>query len=101
MRVRDSGLGMSEETQERVFEPFFSTKSAELGTGLGLATVYGIVKQHGGHIVVESAPGAGTTFTIYLPRYAGPFAICDEPGSDPQLRGSETVLVYRMKDVRR
>ncbi len=72
LRVKDSGHGMSVETQERVFEPFFTTKSPALGTGLGLATVYGIVKQHGGHIVVESAPSAGSSFSVYLPATSEP-----------------------------
>jgi two-component system, cell cycle sensor histidine kinase and response regulator CckA len=77
LRVRDSGTGMSAETQERVFEPFFSTKTPALGTGLGLATVYGIIKQHGGHIVVESTPGAGSSFSVYFPA-------TDEPIAEPK-----------------
>jgi len=67
LTVKDSGIGMDKETQARIFEPFFSTKRPEQGSGLGLATVYGIVEESGGRILVDSKPNAGTKFTIFLP----------------------------------
>jgi len=94
MAVSDDGCGMSPEMQAHLFEPFFTTKEVGKGTGLGLATVYGIVKQNNGFINVYSEPGHGTTFRIYFPRYTGKVeSVQKEGAAEPSVRGRETVLL--------
>ncbi len=94
LSVSDTGLGMDEETRAKIFEPFFTTKVGGKGTGLGLATVYGTVKQHNGHVVVFSEPGKGSTFRVYLP------SLLDEASKPAEKatkvvaqRGTETILL--------
>ena len=94
LSVSDDGRGMDQETLAHVFEPFFTTKGVGGGTGLGLATVYGIVKQNNGFVNVYSEVGNGTTFTIYLPRHAGKGEQArTEEAAEPVMRGHETILL--------
>jgi len=92
--VSDNGCGMNQETLTHLFEPFFTTKPVGQGTGLGLATVYGIVRQNNGFIAVESAPGRGTTISIYLSRYTADEAVTPAVAEPAALvQGTETVLL--------
>ena len=100
LSVTDTGTGMDERVLEHLFEPFFTTKAPGRGTGLGLATVFGIVQASGGHVLVSSAPGQGTTFEMFLPRVdakqetlAAPVAFTDVP------RGTETILLVEDEDA--
>jgi signal transduction histidine kinase len=103
LSVKDTGMGITPEIQEKIFEPFFTTKEKGKGTGLGLSIVYGIVKQSGGGIEVQSKPGQGTAFKLYLPRADGPLEGPKKEAVREGLpRGTETVLVAEDDDgVRR
>ncbi len=92
LSVSDNGLGMNREVLGHIFEPFFTTKELGRGTGLGLSTVYGIVKQSGGYIYAHSEPGSGTTFDVYLPRVPEPVTVI-EPVAPSVSGGSERILV--------
>lgn len=100
--VNDTGTGMDADTRSRIFDPFFTTKGNEVGTGLGLSTVYGIVKQHGGHVEVYSEPELGTSFKVYLARVQGQVDTCSRGAiSGPVPRGVETVMVVEDEEALR
>jgi CheY-like chemotaxis protein len=102
MSVGDTGCGMDEEVRKHIFEPFFTTKPVGTGTGLGLSTIYGAVTQSGGFIEVDTEPGKGTTFRIYIPRTEEPAPRKQEIASSGELPGgTETVLLVEDEQILR
>jgi PAS domain S-box-containing protein len=101
LSVADNGVGISQDVQEKLFEPFFTTKPVGSGTGLGLATVYGIVKQSGGYVLVDSKLGEGARFTIYLPRVEATVTEATNASAERVQGGTETVLVAEDEETLR
>jgi signal transduction histidine kinase len=98
LAVSDTGIGMDRATQARIFEPFFTTKAKDKGTGIGLSTVYGVVQQSGGIVLVYSEPGKGTSFKVYLPRVDGALEKSSLNEALGNLRGTETILLVEDED---
>ncbi len=99
LTVSDTGTGIDPEHMAHIFEPFFTTKARGKGTGLGLATVYGLVKQHGGHLNVYSEPDKGTTFRIYLPRTDDTLEPAPKKSIEQSVGGYETILVVEDEEL--
>jgi PAS domain S-box-containing protein len=99
LEMHDTGVGISEEVRPHIFEPFFTTKDVGKGTGLGLSMIYGAVEQAGGHVCVESAPGAGSTFRICLPAAEAPVPSLGEDRLEQPAGGTETILVVEDEEL--